>query len=390
MKKIYVKSLATIGLSLFAFANVLIAQTDSAATDKSAEKKDIQNQLKFMKPDMEAKEFNFNDRKAVSTPLMPRMDTDSAVYQSGKKQKKQQAAFKENKYLYPARPSDQWELGVIFGMAFISGDVTPYLRQIWQNWGAGITVRKSIGHVFSLRFQYQFAWMTGQNWEPDFNLKFNQGLNGSYNKEVNYYTGRGVDPANTIPTKNRGFFFYNYRTFMHEIALQGVVNLGNIRFYKERNIVNFYAFGGFGGALTRTQMDALDANGNMYDFTSVLNLYNLGATTPGTPPVNARLDKKKESLKQLKGIFDGKYESDADREQTYPAYSKTISLCLPSMLVLVLGSTSANGLRYRWNKKLFLPLMMCWTVIVGHKMTTPVLRATTILFLTLQLVLIFI
>ena len=343
MGKFCFKALATLSLSVFAFANalvaqtdstanVLVSQTDSTAVDKSAEKKDIQNQVKFMKPDMDATDYNFADRKAISTPLMPRMDTDSAVYQSGKKQKKQQVAFKENKYMYPARPSDQWELGINFGMSFISGDVSPYLRQIWQNWGAGITVRKSIGHVFSLRFQYQFGWMTGQNWEPDFNLKFNQGLNGTYNKDVNYYTGNGLNPANTIPTKNRGFFFYNYRTFMHEVSLQGVVNLGNIRFYKERNMVNFYLFGGLGGALTRTQMDALDANGNMYDFTSVLNLYSLGAVTPGTPPVNARLDKKNESLKLLKGIVDGKYESDADRETNVSGLFKNYQF-LPTFVV---------------------------------------------------------
>jgi len=322
MGKFCFKALVTIVLSVFTLTNTLVAQTDSTAVDKSSEKKDIQNQVKFMKPDMEATDYNFADRRAISTPLMPRMDTDSAVYQSGKKQKKQQEAFKTNKYMYPARPSDQWELGINIGMAFVSGDVSPNLRQIWQNWGAGVTVRKSIGHIFSLRFQYQFAWMTGQNWEPDFNLKFNQGLNGSYNKEVNYYTGKGIDPANTIPTKNRGFFFYNYRTFMHEVSLQGVVNLGNIRFYRERNIVNFYLLGGFGGALTRTQMDALDENGRMYDFTGVLNLYSLGVVTPGTPPVNARLDKKSESLKLLKGILDGKYESDADRETNVPGLFK--------------------------------------------------------------------
>ena len=174
MGKFCFKALVTIVLSVFTLTNTLVAQTDSTAVDKSSEKKDIQNQVKFMKPDMEATDYNFADRRAISTPLMPRMDTDSAVYQSGKKQKKQQEAFKTNKYMYPARPSDQWELGINIGMAFVSGDVSPNLRQIWQNWGAGVTVRKSIGHIFSLRFQYQFAWMTGQNWEPDFNLKFNR------------------------------------------------------------------------------------------------------------------------------------------------------------------------------------------------------------------------
>ncbi|MFN8292220.1 MAG: OmpA family protein [Chitinophagales bacterium] len=360
------KLFSTALLLCFVSATVAQSTTDTTQQSKKAEKKDIQNQVKFMKPDMEAKEFNFNDRKAISQPLMPRMDLDSAVYQSKKKQKKQQMAFKEMKYLYPARPSDQWEIGINLGYAFVSGDVNPNWAKVWQNWGAGLTIRKSIGHVFSLRFQYQFAWMTGLNWEPDFNLKFNQALNGRYNGNVNYYTGVGTDTSNRIPKGNRGYFFYNYRTFVHDVALQAVVNLGNIRFYRERNMVNFYLFGGVGGTLTRTQVDALDANGRMYDFTDVLAIYQIGGS-PGTPPVNARLDKKKESLKILKGKFDGTYESDADRDvnkaglfknyQLLPTFnfgfgmgfhiSKWVTLSLEQKFIIT-GTDVLDG--YRWTQ----------------------------------------
>lgn len=348
-----------------AFAMGQTASTDSTQS-KISDKKDRQNQVKFMKPDMEAADYNFSDRKAISQPLMPRMDLDSAVYQKNKKQKKQQTAFKEMKYIYPARPSDQWEIGVNLGYAIISGDVNPYWSKVWQNWGAGLTIRKSIGHTFSLRFQYQFAWMTGQNWAPDYNLKFNQGLNGQYNPNVNYVKGVGTDTSNRIPKANKGYFFYNYRTFVHDFALQAVINLGNIRFYRERNMVNFYLFGGVGGTLTRTQMDALDANGKMYDFTDVLALYQVGGGA-GTPPVNARLDKRKEALKLLKGKLDGKYESDADRDidraglfknyQLLPTFnfgfgvafhiSKWVTLSLEEK-IMITGSDVLDG--YRWTQ----------------------------------------
>lgn len=357
-------SIATAAL-FTAFAMGQTASTDSTQS-KISDKKDRQNQVKFMKPDMEATDYNFSDRKAISQPLMPRMDLDSAVYQKNKKQKKQQTAFKEMKYIYPARPSDQWEIGVNLGYAIISGDVNPYWSKVWQNWGAGLTIRKSIGHTFSLRFQYQFAWMTGQNWAPDYNLKFNQGLNGQYNPNVNYVKGVGTDTSNHIPKANKGYFFYNYRTFVHDFALQAVINLGNIRFYKERNMVNFYLFGGVGGTLTRTQMDALDANGKMYDFTDVLALYQVGGGA-GTPPVNARLDKRKEALKLLKGKLDGKYESDADRDidraglfknyQLLPTFnfgfgvafhiSKWVTLSLEEK-IMITGSDVLDG--YRWTQ----------------------------------------
>lgn len=305
-------------------ADKKIKNDDSNKKDDKG-KKDNQNQVKFMEPDLDATEYNFYDRKAVSQPLMPRMDLDTAVYQSTKKKKNQQTAFKEMKYLYPARPSDQWEIGVNLGYAFISGDVNPDYSRVWQNWGAGLTIRKSIGHTFSMRLQYQFAWMTGLNFEPDFNTKFNQALNGFYDANVNYYKGVGLDTSNKIPKANRGYFFYNYRTFMHDVALQAVVNLGNIRFYKERNMLNFYLFGGVGGTLTRTQVDALDANGKMYDFTDVLSLYQVGGGA-GAPPVNARLDKRKEALKLLRGKLDGKFESDADRDNNRPGIFKNYQL----------------------------------------------------------------
>ncbi|MCW3125760.1 MAG: hypothetical protein JWO03_1418, partial [Bacteroidetes bacterium] len=70
---------------------------------KSKGQKDSQNQTEFMKADMDAKEYNFYDRKKISTPLMPRYDLDSAVYQKGfKKKEEQQKAFTQNKYHYPA------------------------------------------------------------------------------------------------------------------------------------------------------------------------------------------------------------------------------------------------------------------------------------------------
>jgi len=40
-----------------------------------------------LKPDMDSKDYNFYDRKKISTPLMPRYDLDSAVYQKGFKKK---------------------------------------------------------------------------------------------------------------------------------------------------------------------------------------------------------------------------------------------------------------------------------------------------------------
>jgi OOP family OmpA-OmpF porin len=345
----------------------------SAADSTKTKSKDSQNQTEFMKPDMDAKEYNFYDRKAISTPLMPSYDEDSAAFQKGKKKELQQKAYKDSKYRFPAKPKDQWELGINFGLSFISGDVSPRLSRPWQNIGAGLTVRKALGYVFSLRFQYQFGLMTGLNFEPDYNLRFNQALNGRYDKRTNYYDGvyktvsGGITTTtDSIPKANRGYFFYNYRTITHEATLQGVINLGNIRFHKERNLVNIYAVVGAGGIFSRTTIDALDANGKMYDFTEALGVYNLGSSASGTPPVNSNLNRRKETMKVLNKLFDGKYESNADREtnvtgfknyQLLPVFtigagigfhvSKWVTLSIEEKLSIV-NSDVLDG--YRWTQ----------------------------------------
>ena len=45
-------------------------------------------------------------------------------------------------------PADQWELGVDLGLPFIVGDVDAKFPGI----GGGLHVRKSLDHIFSLRF----------------------------------------------------------------------------------------------------------------------------------------------------------------------------------------------------------------------------------------------
>ncbi|MCS6934981.1 MAG: OmpA family protein [Chitinophagales bacterium] len=282
--------------------------------DKEPKTRDFQNQIQFFKPDIESQLHNFYRRREISTPLQPRYDTDSAVYQRGKKRQKQQQAYLNNQYFFPARPRDQWELGINFGSAFVSGDVRPYvnIRGLIQNIGAGVTIRKALGYSFSLRFGYNYFLMTGRNWEPDENLEFNGALRGRYDSRVNYWNNPRLLASNTTDSLNMNkMFFYNYRTYMHEVNFNGVVNLGNIRFHKERTIVNFYLTAGASAFIYTTYMDALNENGDVHDFSHVHRLYYDASFNPD---VNAAFNFRKEALKRLNNILDGKYESFAERE----------------------------------------------------------------------------
>jgi outer membrane protein OmpA-like peptidoglycan-associated protein len=280
--------------------------------------KDRQNQLQFMKPDMESKNYNFYQRKEISTPLMPRYDLDSAVYQKGKKKEKQQQSFLKRQYAFPAKPKDQWELGVNFGSAFISGNVKPYvnIKGLIQNIGGGFTIRKALGYTLSLRLGYNFMMMTGRNWQPDQNLMFNPALHGSYDPRVNYWNNPNLIASKTKANIDMNkTFFYNYRTYVHEAHLAAVVNLGNINFHKERNFVNFYFVGGISTFFFTTYMDALDKNGSVYDFSQVYQLFN-GTNNNN---VNSRVkNQRKQALDMLDKIYDGKYETLAEHENDKP------------------------------------------------------------------------
>lgn len=282
--------------------------------------KDGQNQTEYLKPDMNQKDFNLNDRKAISKPQMPHYDVaaDSTDYFKGKAKQKQQAAFMDNKYYYPAKPKNQWEIGFGIGSYLVSGDVKPVLNPL-KSFGATFTVRKAFGYIFSMRFQYVYGQAQGRDWQPKANSKYNPALNGTYNPAVNYFSKPVTYSigANERTTKN--LMFKNYKIQSHELCLQGVLTLGNVRFHKERNKINLYLFFGGGGMFYNTSMDLLDENGAMYDFGNPLSVYY--SKTSGVPLADKDegynlKNAKKSTNAALKDVFDGKFESNAASANT--------------------------------------------------------------------------
>ncbi len=64
--------------------------------------------------------------------------------------------FLNNQYPYPAKPRNQWELGFGVGPSFILGDVNAKI-----GYGASISMRKALGHVFSFRGSLAGLWNSG-------------------------------------------------------------------------------------------------------------------------------------------------------------------------------------------------------------------------------------
>src|SRR6476660_6155993 len=83
----------------------------------------------------------------------------------------QQNEFMNNQYPYPSKPRSMWELGVSGGASLILGDIDPKF-----GYGGGLSARKALGHVFSLRA----GWTGSYNYGLDYRLRGNVGSAGAW------------------------------------------------------------------------------------------------------------------------------------------------------------------------------------------------------------------
>lgn len=221
--------------------------------------------------------------------------------------------FLNNAYPFPAKPRNELEVGLKGGLSTVSGDVRSWL----PTFGIGAHVRKALGYVFSLRLEYDYMTAKGLNWQPSYSgVAANSVLSTIYNAGAH-------EPV-----------FYNYRTTIQELSLQGIVTLNNIRFHKAKTGVAVYALGGIGVATYSTLYNALDGSGNPYDYQQIVNQF---AATGFT------YKNRKEIKKALKNMMDGSFETLAERDKSQP----TIFGGVPVRPVLVLGA----GIQFKLNNK---------------------------------------
>jgi OOP family OmpA-OmpF porin len=202
--------------------------------------------------------YDWRDSSKVPTKLLP-----------------QHSEFLNNQYPYPAKPRDQWELGFAGGYSFVYGDVSPR-----PGFGGQISLRKSLGHVFSVRGAYT----------------------GTFNYGMDYRTHVPSEiPANSVNDPYRAAygagnrpFVVAYRDRIHQGSLDLVATLNNASHYRGNPKRNIYVFGGYNILLMDVDVDALGTNNAAYNFAGV----NFG-------------QKRKDIRGALKSLMDLKYESNA-------------------------------------------------------------------------------
>ena len=240
---------------------------------------------------------------------------DSSVISS--KGRAQQNELMNNTYDFPAKPRSQTELGISAGMFSVSGDVAAKLPTL----GLGIHVRKALGYLFSLRLQYLYGTAKGQNWKSSYGYLHNPAWSTSYN-------ALALQPV-----------YYNYRTHVQDLSLQGIFTLNNIRFHKQKTGMVLYAGVGFGATIYETKVNALNGN-TPYNFASISG---------------SGFSSRKDVRKQLKNMMDNSYETDAENNNSNSStlFGQTLK---PSGTVL-------GGIAFKLGKRVNLALEDRFTFI---------------------------
>jgi len=197
--------------------------------------------------------------------------------------------FLNNAYPFPAKPRNQWELGVKGGLSTVSGDVRAWL----PTFGFGLHVRKALGYTFSLRLEYDYLTAKGLNWQPSYyGYASNPVISNVYNP------GTGGNPV-----------FYNYKSTIQELSIQGIATLNNINFHRAKSSIAIYALGGLGFMKYNTSYNLTDDKngGAPYNYQSIVNQFGPGGFT---------YSDRKAVKDALKNMLDGSFETPAVRDHS--------------------------------------------------------------------------
>jgi hypothetical protein len=259
----------------------------------------------------------------LGTATFAQTESGYSIYDSSvvpAKRMGQQNEFWNNSYDFPAKPRNMWEVGASLGIFNVSGDVAsrPFTFPNFE-----VHVRKAFGYVFSLRLQYLNAQAKGLNWLASSGYVNNTAFAG--------YTGQ---------------VYYNYKTHVQDLGLQGIITLNNIRFHKQKAGIVIYGGGGIGLTAFQAKVNARDANGGLYT-----NVFQQAFTQfgPGT------YKQRKEIRNYLKANMDDTYETMAQNENTRRPIlgSQTLK---PSGTVLA-------GIEFKLSKRINLALEDRWTFV---------------------------
>ena len=223
----------------------------------------------------------------------------------------QQNDFLNNNHNFPAKPRDMWQLGIFVGLPWVDGDAPLAVKGSGSGMsnyasGFGLSLRKAIGYVVSIRGSLAYYNMLGLDYQRNRNFNNHPTIQQLY------------------LTAPRGYI-HSFRTTAFVPSLEALVSLNNIMFHSKQSRWNLYGIIGYSAFTYQTKMDISDASGNRYLYENI----------------DVNLDRKK-IRGDLRQMMDGVNETTAlsrDRRPNLGEYNLRHSF------------TSGAGFEYRIGKK---------------------------------------
>ena len=272
-------------------------------------------------------------------------DTKDSSLVPGKRMP-QHSEFLNGTYNFPAKPRNQWEIGIKGGLFQVSGDIPAK----FVSPGFGLHVRKAFGYIFSMRLEYLYGIGKGQHFRATENYAKNPAWGGNISSVAQRYSApmavTGVGGFRQIVSSKTGLVatpletvFYNYKTKVQDLSLEGLITLNNVRFHKSKTGFNVYGFAGVGASIYDTKVNALNG-ATKYNFNSI---------------PQSSYENRKDKIKQLKALQDDTYETPAENhgDRRPKLFGSTFK---PS-------ATIGMGIAFKINNRINLALEDRWTFI---------------------------
>lgn len=148
--------------------------------------------------------------------------------------------FLNNQFPYPAKPRNQWELGISAGAAMLFGDISPKV-----GFGGGLSLRKAIDHNWSLRASYTGLLTSGM----DYRLR----------------SAAGNPAFNRAPfTTTAGGYVANFKNKAHILGLDAIYSLNTASNYRGNPKWNWYLLAGYSLVASQSTTDVPTGAVNPY------------------------------------------------------------------------------------------------------------------------------
>ena len=177
----------------------------------------------------------------------------------------QRNEFLTNQYPYPAIPRSQWELGISLGNSRILGDVSNFKF----GYGAGVTARKALNNLISLRGGVLYQQSIGIN-----DILSTNGISDGFLGDNPYKSIRGYGQYGQYKVDNTNAalraFDANYKSSSFSGTFDVILSLNTLSHYRGNPKWDVYIFGGYAIVAAKVQTRlTVDSAGTPFDFSKI-------------------------------------------------------------------------------------------------------------------------